>query len=135
MFKLWQHNGLYYLPVRVGTPEGYAIWTAEEYARLNYLQTGPMICVVEMKQWTVLELSSSRNSKPYLKFAARGLDVLHFDLDDLVMNPVPMHFVEEIKRQLQVGRYVFVIFQPMHKGFALGGTSRLDDLVPAVVQD
>ncbi len=135
MLKLWQHNGLYYLPVRVGTPEGYATWTAEEYARLIYFQTGPMICVVEMKQWVVLELSSSRNSKPYLKLAARGLDVLHVDLDDLVMNPVPMYFVEEIKRQLQVGRYVLHLPTDAQRICALGGNSRLDDLVPAVVQD
>ncbi len=88
----------------------------EQRTRLNYLQMGPMLCVVVPKRWTIMELSSASATRPCLKFAAHCFDVLHYDLDEYAVTPCPTAFAMELLQQIEAKRFVLVLEQPIHRG-------------------
>ena len=82
VLKLFTYRGLYFLPVRIGTMKEYATWDDVERSKVNHIQLGPLVCAVEKQQWTIMELSTRRSSRPCLKFADRGFNILRYDADE-----------------------------------------------------
>ncbi len=90
-----------------------------------------MLRLVEPKRWTIMDLSSARPSKPYLKFAARGYDVLQYDLGEYAVTPCPAAFATELLQQVEVGKYALVLAQSSPRTVSLGRVQRLGDVIQA----